>query len=99
MLVTRPFALGEPDVIKTVTAVLQRGYYGRRSGRIESVLFASRDMKEWFLVATSRDENIRGFRGTGYQWFRIGLMLGLNPDESITGATIEYDARHTNRLR
>lgn len=99
MLITRPLSLDLPDVQKTVRAVLQRGLFAKRQGHVRSILFASRDMLDWFSMMSSKDEDMRGFSGTGFKWFRIGLLLQLNPQESIQGCTIQYDTKYTNRLR
>lgn len=99
MLITRPMSLDLPDVQKTVRAVLQRGLFAKRQGHISSILFASRDMLDWFSMMSSKDEDMRGFSGTGFKWFRIGLLLQLDPHESIQGCSIQYDTKYTNRLR
>lgn len=99
MLITRPLSLDLPDVQKTVRAVLQRGLFIKRRGHVRSILFASRDMLDWFSMMSSKDEDMRGFSGTGFKWFRIGLLLQLEPHESIQGCSIQYDTKYTNRLR
>lgn len=99
MLITRPLSLDLPDVQKTVRAVLQRGLFAKRRGHVRSILFASRDMLDWFSMMSSKDEDMRGFSGTGFKWFRVGLLLQLDPQESIQGCSIQYDTKYTNRLR
>lgn len=99
LLLTRPLTLDQPDVLKTVDTVLQRGMFHKRAKHVQCVLYGSRDLYNWRVVASSKDENLRGFRGTPYQWFRIGLLLRLEPGESITGCTIQFEPRQTNRLR
>lgn len=99
MLITRPLSLDLPDVQKTVRAVLQRGHFAKRQGHVSSILFASRDLLDWFSMMSSTDEDMRGFSGTGFKWFRIGLLLQLDPQESIQGCSIQYDTKYTNRLR
>ena len=99
MLITRPLSLDLPDVQKTVRAVLQRGLFIKRQGHVRSILFASRDMLDWFSMMSSKDEDMRGFSGTGFKWFRVGLLLQLEPHESIQGCSIQYDTKYTNRLR
>jgi hypothetical protein len=99
MLITRPLSLDLPDVQKTVRAVLQRGLFAKRQGHVRSILFASRDMLDWFSMMSSNDEDMRGFSGTGFKWFRVGLLLQLNTQESIQGCTIQFDTKYTNRLR
>ena len=99
MLITRPLSLDLPDVQKTVRAVLQRGLFAKRQGHVRSILFASRDMLDWFSMMSSKDEDMRGFSGTGFKWFRVGLLLQLDPHESIQGCSIQYNTKYTNRLR
>ena len=99
MLITRPLSLDLPDVQKTVRAVMQRGLFRKHQGHVRSILFASRDMLDWFSMMSSKDEDMRGFSGTGFKWFRIGLLLQLEPHESIQGCSIQYDTKYTNRLR
>lgn len=99
MLITRPLSLDLPDVQKTVRAVLQRGLFAKRQGHVRSILFASRDMLDWFSMMSSKDEDMRGFSGTGFKWFRVGLLLQLQPHESIQGCSIQFDTKYTNRLR
>lgn len=99
LLLTRPLTLDAPDILKTVNTVLQRGMFRKNQGHIRSVLYGSRDLYNWHLVKSSIDENLRGFRGSGYKWFRIGLLLQLDPGESITGCSVQFEPRQTNRLR
>lgn len=103
LLITRPVTLDAPDVLKTVTAVLQRGLFRKgsrmRNDRINAALYGTRDLYNWDLVMTSRDENMRGRRGTPYKWFRIALMMRLPAGESVTGCSVQFDPRYTNRLR
>ena len=99
LLVTRPLTLDLPDVLKTVTTVLQRGLFRQHQGHVQPVLYGSRDLYNWHLVNSSNDENMRGRSGTPYKWFRVALLLKLEPGESITGCSIQYDTKYTNRLR
>lgn len=99
LLLTRPLTLDQPDIIKTVTAVLQRGMFRKRMRHVQCVLYGSRDLYNWRAVSSSQDENIRGYGGTGYKWFRVGLLLHLERGESITGCTVEFNQKQTNRLR
>lgn len=99
LLVTRPLTLELPDVLKTVTAVLQRGLFRKHQEHVKCALYGSRDLYNWHVVASSKDENMRGFRGTPYKWFRVALLLQLPADESVTGCSIQFEQRQTNRLR
>lgn len=96
-LITRPLKLDASDILKTVNTIIQRGVFSK--GHVKSILYGSRDLKEWFPVWTSQDNYLRGFRGTPYKYFRIALVCSLTHGESITGATIEYTPRLTNKHR
>lgn len=97
VLITRPLKLDLPDVLKTVDTVVQRGNFQR--GHVKSALFGSRDLVNWFIVWTSQDHYMRGFRGTPYKYYRIIVLCDLDPTESIYGCSIEYTPRYTDRLR
>lgn len=94
---TRPMKLDMPDVLKTVSCVIQRGYF--RKGHVKCVLLASRDLFNWFIVWTSGNHILNGFIGTPYKYFRILLLSELSDDENISGCSVKYDARMTNKLR
>lgn len=96
-LLTRPLRLDAPDILKTVSCVIQRGLF--RRGHVISAIYGSRDLFSWHLVWSSRDHYLRGFRGTPYRHFRIALALNLAPDESIYGATLDFTPRLTNQPR
>lgn len=97
LLVTRPLKLDAADVLKTVDTIIQRGNF--RKGHVQSVVYGSRDLYNWSLVWSSKDHFLRGFRGTPYKYFRIALLCNLAEDESIYGATVQYDTRKTNQPR
>lgn len=97
LIVTRPLKLDAADVLKTVNAIIQRGNF--RKGHVQSVLYGSRDLYNWSLVWSSKDHYMRGFSGTPYKYFRIALLCNLSKDESLSGATVQYEARKTNQIR
>lgn len=97
VLVTRPIHLGAPEIHKTVTAVLQRGVVDK--SHVQQVLFGSRDLLHWHVVGSSANGDMRGYRGTGYKWFRLMVMGALEQGECLTGATVQFDTELTNRPR
>lgn len=97
VLITRPLKLDAPDALKTVDTVIQRGNFQR--GHIKTAIYGSRDLINWFVVWTSVDHYLRGFRGTPYKYFRLVLLCDLDPTESVYGCSIQYTPRFTNRLR
>lgn len=97
ILVTRPLKLGDPNQLKTIDTVIQRGQF--RRGHVLSALYGSRDLFSWHLVWTSTTHRMGGFRGTPYKFFRVVSVFTLSPDESLFGCTIQYTPRLVNRLR
>ena len=97
LFVTRPIKLETPDVLKTMDTVIQRGHF--QKGHVQSVLYGSRDLFNWHLVWSSKDHYLRGFRGTPYKYFRIACVTSLTDDESIFGASLQFNPRQTNQPR
>jgi len=96
-LVTRPFVLDAPTELKTITEIIQRGYF--REGHVKQVLYGSRDFQNWHIIASSKDHYLRGFSGTPYKCFRLAVLCTLEKDESLTGFSVIYNTKYTNRLR
>lgn len=97
LFVTRPIKLETPDVLKTMDTVIQRGHF--QKGHVQSVLYGSRDLYNWHLVWSSKDHYLRGFHGTPYKYFRIACVTSLADDESIFGASLQFNPRQTNQPR
>lgn len=97
LIVTRPLKLDNGDVLKTVDTVIQRGYF--RKGHVKGILYGSRDLFHWHAVWSSTDHYMRGFRGTPYKYFRMVLKCDLDKDESVSGCTVQFTPRYTNRLK
>ena len=95
--ITRPLKLEAADVHKTIFTLIQRGHFQR--GDVGTVLYGSRDLYTWYLVWSSKDHYLRGFRGTPYKYFRIAGLATLTDGKSIFGASINFEPRHTNQLR
>ena len=89
VIVTRPFDLDEPDVLKTITDVRVRGQFAPRAYRF--ILQGSMDNITWYTIST--------LRGKAWKMFRIILLTDLNVHERISWIDIMYDSRFTNRLR
>lgn len=97
MFITRPLKLDSPNVLKTITTIIQRGHFQR--GDVSTVLYGSRDLYTWHLIWSSKDHYLRGFRGTPYKYFRIAGLARLTDGKSIFGATIQYTPRLINQPR
>lgn len=98
-LLTRPLKLDGSlkDIHKTIDTIIVRGKFEK--GHVGIVLYGSRDLTNWFPVATSADHYLRGFRGTPYKHFRIALICSLTHDESVWGASVQFTPRLTNQPR
>ena len=97
LYVTRPLKLDAANVLKTVDNVIQRGLF--RRGNVATVLYGSRDLVHWHLVWSSKDQYLRGFRGSPYKYFRIGGVATLSADENIFGASVQFSPRQNNQPR
>lgn len=97
MLVTRPLGFGESDVYKTVRAALQRGDFP--DGAVKCTLYGSRDLRHWHLVASSVNARIRNISGTPYKFFRLVILTDFNPEDTLSGASLDVAPRLTNHLR
>lgn len=97
VVVTRPLKLDAPDILKTVNAVIQRGYF--KTGHIKTLLYGSRDLLNWHLITSSNTHRINNVSGTPYKYFRIVLLCDFGKEESVSGCSLEYKQRFINRLR
>ena len=97
LVVSRPLAFGDPNILKTVDTIIQRGMF--RKGHVQSVLYGSRDLYSWHLVWSSKDHFMRGFHGSPYKYFRIALLCNLDADESVNGASVQFTPKLINQLR
>lgn len=97
LYVTRPLKLGGANILKTVSAVIQRGHF--QKGNVTTALYGSRDLYNWYLVWTSQDHYLRGFSGTPYKYFRIVGTATLTEAKSILGASVSFETKYTNQLR
>lgn len=98
-LMTRPFKMEQANVMKTIYSIIQRGNL-RSKDAVQQALYGSRDMVNWIPIWSSKDIYLRGFRGTGYKYFRMALFLPeMTQNDGLDGATISYMPRETDRQR
>lgn len=96
-LVTRPFKIGQSDLLKTINTVIQRGVINKKN--IAQILYGSNDLSTWHMIWSSVDIYMRGFSGTPYKYFRLVLFCKVNENESLSGCTLQYMARMANQPR
>ena len=97
LYVTRPLKLEAANVMKTIDTLIQRGMFNK--GNVSTVLYGSRDLQNWYLIWSSKDHYLQGFRGSPYKFFRIAGVASLSPDENIFGASVSFAPRQTNKIR
>lgn len=97
LLVTRPIKLDAGSMLKTFDTVFLRGLFGK--GKVQVVLYGSRDNIRWHLVHSAKEHYLRGFRGSPYKYFRIVAITDLAVGETLLGASVAYTPRLTNQMR
>ena len=96
-LVTRPIKFGAPNDLKTIRTIVQRGLIERKD--VKFVLYGSRDLINWYPIASTTTSFLKGVSGTPYKYFRLAIMADLKEDKSIYGATIDVEPKYNNRIR
>lgn len=89
VIVTRPFDLGAPDVLKTITDIRIRGPYAKGGTRF--MLLGSMDGVNFYVIGTKR--------GKAWKMFRLIILANIEPTERISWVDVIYEEKFTNRLR
>lgn len=99
-LCTRPLTLGKGDIHKTMFTCIIRGYWTCEASKSNGqILFGSNDMKHWFYIGSSIDNNLRNLVGSPYRYFRVAVIGKMNADESISSISTAFQPRWQNKLR
>ena len=88
ILATRPFDLGEPDVLKVIKDIRVRGSFAKKA--VNFILQGSQDGINFYTIST--------LRGKAWKMFRLILLADLTQHERISWVDIGYETRFTNRL-
>ena len=97
LLVTRPLKMDAGSVLKTFDTVFLRGLFAK--GKVQAILYGSRDNINWHLVHSAKEHYLRGFRGSPYKYYRIAAVTDLSIGETLLGASVQFTPRLTNQLR
>lgn len=97
IVVTRPFHLGDPNLLKTIGTILQRGVLHR--DHVLQALYATRDYANYNLVSSSAAATLRHFSGTPFKAYRLAIITNLLPTESLSGCTINAVDKYNNKAR
>lgn len=100
-ILTRPCKLDARDIFKTVSAVVQRGYFGERDrNAVQQALFGSENLFKWYPVFTSESTHMRNFHGTPYKAFRIlAICKDWTQDLALSAATLAVEGRLNDQTR
>jgi hypothetical protein len=97
VLVTRPLTFGSADAYKSIEALTLRGMLDKDDAKL--VIWASNDLKHWAVVASSQTSWYRGKSGTPYKYYRIGIVLEWEEEDSLNAIGADITTRLTNRIR
>lgn len=97
VLVTRPLTFGSADAYKSIEALTLRGMLDKDDAKL--VVWASNDLKHWAVVASSQTSWYRGKSGTPYKYYRIGIVLEWEEEDSLNAIGADITTRLTNRIR
>lgn len=97
VLVTRPLTFGSADAYKSIEALTLRGVLDKDDAKL--VIWASNDLKHWAVVASSQTSWYRGKSGTPYKYYRIGIVLDWEEEDSLNAIGADITTRLTNRIR
>lgn len=89
MIVTRPFDLDEPDVLKAIKDVRMRGQFPK--GAVKFILQGSQDGINFYTIST--------LRGKAWKLFRMIILANLDTTDRISWIDVMYETKFTNRLR
>ena len=96
-LITRPIKFDAPNELKTIRTIVQRGMIERRD--VKFILYGSRDLVNWYALASTTTSFLKGVSGTPYKYFRLAIMADLKEGKSIYGATMDVNPKYNNRIR
>ena len=96
MLVSRPIKLGD-DGFKTMYELVARGAMDRREGAV--LLWGSHDGQRYVLIKAVKGNRIYRTGGSGYRYFRIGVVGSMKVGETLTMASVGFRRKYGNRLR
>jgi hypothetical protein len=97
VLVTRPLTFGSADAYKSIEALTLRGVLDKDDAKL--VIWASNDLKHWAVAASSQTSWYRGKSGTPYKYYRIGIVLDWEEEDSLNAIGADITTRLTNRIR
>lgn len=102
ILATRPFDLGESDILKTIKHIKIRGQYERYELKEDGTTDVQKPRVSYILLGSNDGitfTRLTSLRGKPWKMYRIIILFKLRPYERISWIDIDYETRHTNKLR
>ncbi len=94
--ITRPFGMGV-EGYKTINELAVRGVFAK--GNVKVLLYGSNDGRAWHIVSSSKSNKLQGYSGSPYKRFVLALMGELEYGDYISGHSVDYMVRLTNKMR
>lgn len=95
LVISRPFDLDNPDVLKSIRHIRIRGNYAptdsNRKGRVRYVLMGSQDGIHFSRVTS--------LHGKAWKMYRLIIISKLKPNERISWVDVDFATRFTGRIR
>ena len=95
LLVTRPIKLGS-DGYKTIREVVARGTMNMNNGAL--LLWGSRDGEYYPLIGNVRGTRLYRLGGSGYRYFRIGVVGEMKVGEVLDMVSVGFVWKHDKHL-
>lgn len=102
ILATRPFDLGESDILKTIKHIKIRGQYERYELNEDGAPDVQKPRVSYILLGSNDGINftrLTSLRGKPWKMYRMIILFKLRPYERVSWIDIDYETRHTNKLR
>jgi hypothetical protein len=96
LIITRPVKFDD-DGYKTIYELVNRGDMDRDNGSL--LLWGSYDGSSYTLIADAVGNRIYRTGGSGYRYYRIGIVGNMKIGDSITFASAIIRRKYGNRLR
>jgi len=96
LIITRPVKFDD-DGYKTIYELVNHGYMDRKKGAI--LLWGSHDGLTYTLIADSVGNRLYRTGGSGYRYYRLGIVGKMNAGDSVTFTSSVFRRKYDNRLR
>lgn len=96
LIITRPVKFDD-DGYKTIYELVNHGHMDRKKGAI--LLWGSHDGLTYTLIADSVGNRLYRTGGSGYRYYRLGIVGKMNVGDSVTFTSSVFRRKYDNRLR